>query len=94
MKVSLGSGDAGDGIPSKTICGRNLSGDHPGDACGGGQLVKGGCMDDSAEEVPCGGGSGVSKVLGLTKTAEECPSGTGLFPSPGRPYDTICATRA
>ncbi|MCX5345733.1 hypothetical protein [Streptomyces atratus] len=50
-------------------------------------------MDDSAEEVPCGGGSGVSKVLGLTKTAEERPSGTDrpmdLFPSPGRPYDTI-----
>ncbi|MCX5345732.1 hypothetical protein OG315_39260 [Streptomyces atratus] len=42
VKVSLGSGDAGDGIPSKTICGRNLSGDHPGDAgAGGGQLVKG-----------------------------------------------------
>ncbi|WP_413754252.1 hypothetical protein NRF20_41500 [Streptomyces sp. R-74717] len=90
VKVSLGSGGAGDGIPSKTICGRNLSGDHPGDAgAGGGQLVKGDCMDDSAEEVPCGGGSGVSKVLGLTKTAEECPSGMDLFPSPGRRYDTI-----
>ncbi|MFI5748480.1 hypothetical protein ACIBBE_21685 [Streptomyces sp. NPDC051644] len=100
VKVSLGSGDASDGIPSKTICGRNLSGDHPGDAgAGGGQLVKGDCVDDSAEEVACGGGgSGVSKVLGLTKTAEECPSGTDrpmdLFPSPGRPYNTICATRA
>ncbi|MEU6014635.1 hypothetical protein ABZ826_11425 [Streptomyces sp. NPDC047515] len=99
VKVSFGSGDASAGIPSKTICGRNLSGDHPGDpGAGGGQLVKGDCVDDRAKEVACGsGGSGVAKVLGLTKKAVECPSGTDkpmeLFPSPGRPYDTICTTR-
>ncbi|MFJ1611397.1 hypothetical protein [Streptomyces sp. NPDC088249] len=100
VKVAIGNSDASAGIPSKTICGRNLTGDHPGDAgAGGGQLVKGDCVDDQAKEVACGsGGSGVSKVLDLTKTAEECPSGTDhpldLFPSPGRPYNTICTTKA
>lgn len=99
VKVAIGTSDASAGIPSKTICGRNLSGDHPGDAgAGGGQLVKGDCVDDQAKEVPCGsGGSGVSKVLALTKTAKECPAGTDdpldLFPSPGRPYNTICTTK-
>ncbi|MCX4394884.1 MULTISPECIES: hypothetical protein [unclassified Streptomyces] len=99
VKVSFGSGDASTGIPSKTICGRNLSGDHPGDAgAGGGQLVKGDCVDDQAKEVACGsGGSGVTKVLDLTKTAKECPVGSKpleLFPSPGRPYDAICTGKA
>ncbi|MCX4865384.1 hypothetical protein OG571_23840 [Streptomyces sp. NBC_01369] len=99
VKVSFGSGDASTGIPSKTICGRNLSGDHPGDAgAGGGQLVKGDCVDDKAKEVACGsGGSGVTKVLDLTKTAKECPVGSKpleLFPSPGRPYDAICTGKA
>ncbi|MFJ1835902.1 hypothetical protein ACIOJ9_18780 [Streptomyces sp. NPDC088175] len=100
VKVSFGSGgDAKSGIPSKTICGRNLSGDHPGDAgAGGGQLVKGDCVDDQAKEVACGsGGSGVSKVLDLTKTAAQCPAGSKpleLFPSPGRPYDAICTGKA
>ncbi|MET9655523.1 hypothetical protein [Streptomyces sp. NPDC006510] len=99
VKVSFGSGDAKSGIPSKTICGRNLSGDHPGDAgAGGGQLVKGDCVDDQAKEVACGsGGSGVSKVLDLTKTAAQCPTGSKpleLFPSPGRPYDAICTGKA
>ncbi|MFF2957779.1 hypothetical protein ACFVT1_02405 [Streptomyces sp. NPDC057963] len=100
VKVAIGNSDASAGIPSKTICGRNLTGDHPGNAgAGGGQLVKGDCVDDQAKEVACGsGGSGVSKVLDLTKTAEECPPGTDrpldLFPSPGRPYNTICTTKA
>ncbi|MFF2328359.1 MULTISPECIES: hypothetical protein [unclassified Streptomyces] len=99
VKVSYG-GKASSGIPTKTICGRNLSGDHPGDAgAGGGQLVKGDCVDDNAKEVPCGsGGSGVNKVLDLTKTVEECPAGTDnpleLFPSPGRPYNAICTTKS
>ncbi|MFD7530225.1 hypothetical protein ACFV8E_21945 [Streptomyces sp. NPDC059849] len=99
VKVSFGSGEASAGIPSKTICGRNLKGDHPGDAgAGGGQLVKGDCVDDQAKEVACGsGGSGVTKVLDLTKTAKECPVGSKpleLFPSPGRPYDAICTGKA
>ncbi|MFE2018945.1 hypothetical protein ACFW9O_13005 [Streptomyces sp. NPDC059499] len=99
VKVAIGSGDASNGLPSKTICGRNLSGDHPGDAgAGGGQLVVGDCVDDTAKEVACGaGGSGASKVVALTKTAEECPAGADpmdLFPSPGRPYDTICTSKA
>ncbi|GGZ24250.1 hypothetical protein CP967_32015 [Streptomyces nitrosporeus] len=97
VKVSFGTGDAGGGIPSRTVCGRNLSGDHPGDAgAGGGQLVVGDCVDDSAKEVPCASGGG-GKVAALTETAEECPSGSEpleLFPSPGRPYDAICTIRA
>ncbi|MGW2847746.1 LppU/SCO3897 family protein [Streptomyces sp. NPDC001274] len=97
VKVSFGSGDAKGGIPSKTICGRNLAGEHPGDAgAGGGQLVKGDCVTDQAKEVPCAGGGG-SKVLDLTKKAEDCPSGSTpleLFPSPGRPYDAICTGKA
>ncbi|MEU1126609.1 hypothetical protein ABZ371_24330 [Streptomyces sp. NPDC005899] len=96
VKVSFG-GDAGAGLPSKTICGRNLSGEHPGDAgMGGGQLVVGDCVDDQAKEVACA--SGGSKVLALAKTVEECPAESDdpikLFPSPGRPYDAICTTKA
>lgn len=100
VKISFGASKTTGGIPSKTVCGRNLSGDHPGDAgAGGGQLVKGDCVSDQAKEVPCGnGGSGVFKVLALTKTAKECPAGTDnpieLFPSPGRPYDAICTSKA
>ncbi|WP_406148687.1 hypothetical protein [Streptomyces sp. NBC_01012] len=94
VKVSFG-GSSGGGIPSKTICGRNLSGDHPGDAgAGGGQLVVGDCVSDEAEEVACA--SGGSKVIALTKTADECPAEADapieLFPSPGRPYDAICVS--
>ncbi|MFB8024338.1 MULTISPECIES: hypothetical protein [unclassified Streptomyces] len=96
VKVSFG-GDASAGLPSKTICGRNLSGDHPGDAgAGGGQLVVGDCVDDQAKEVACA--SGGNKVLALAKTAEECPAAADnpieLFPSPGRPYDAICTSKA
>ncbi|MEV0009285.1 hypothetical protein AB0M10_03445 [Streptomyces sp. NPDC051840] len=96
VKVSYG-GDAKGGIPTKTICGRNLSGDHPGDAgAGGGQLVVGDCVDDQAKEVACA--SGGSKVLALTKTPEECPADADnpieLFPSPGRPYNAICTKKA
>lgn len=100
VKISFGSSKSSAGIPSKTVCGRNLSGDHPGDAgAGGGQLVKGDCVDGEAKEVPCGkGGADVFKVLALTKTAKECPSGADhpieLFPSPGRPYNAICTTKA
>ena len=99
VKVSFGSGgDAKSGIPSKTICGRNLSGDHPGDAgAGGGQLVKGDCVTDKAKEVACAGaGSGVTKVVDLKEKAEQCPSGSDpleLFPSPGRPYNAICTSK-
>ncbi|MFC9943328.1 hypothetical protein [Streptomyces pratensis] len=98
VKVSFGGNAAGSGIPSKTICGRNLSGDHPGDAgAGGGQLVVGDCVDDQAKEVACASGGG-NKVLALTKTAEECPAAADnpieLFPSPGRPYDAICTSKA
>ncbi|MFF8711575.1 hypothetical protein ACF07T_09065 [Streptomyces sp. NPDC015184] len=98
VKVSFGSGDAKSGLPSKTICGRNLSGDHPGDAgAGGGQLVKGDCVTDKAKEVACAGaGSGVTKVVDLKEKAEQCPSGSDpleLFPSPGRPYNAICTSK-
>ncbi|MEU2679097.1 hypothetical protein ABZ638_19650 [Streptomyces sp. NPDC007107] len=96
VKVSFG-GSSGGGLPSKTICGRNLSDDHPGDAgAGGGQLVVGDCVSDEAKEVACA--TGGNKVLALTKTAEECPAAADnpieLFPSPGRPYDAICTSKA
>ncbi|MEU1487394.1 hypothetical protein [Streptomyces sp. NPDC005752] len=97
VKVSFGGNATSAGIPSKTVCGRNLSDDHPGDAgAGGGQLVVGDCVDDQAKEVPCA--SGGNKVLALTKTAKECPADADnpieLFPSPGRPYNAICTTNA
>lgn len=96
VSISYGSSKKG-GIPTNTVCGRNLSNDHPGDpGAGGGQLVKGDCVTDQAQEVPCaGGGSGTYKVLGLVKQKSECPSGTSepmeLTMSVGRPYDVICA---
>ncbi|MFI5865253.1 hypothetical protein [Streptomyces sp. NPDC051546] len=93
VSISYGSAKSG-GIPTNTVCGRNLTGDHPGDAgAGGGQLVPGDCVTDQAQEVPCG--SGAYKVLGLVKTKAECPSGTTepmqLTMAVGRPYDVICA---
>ncbi|MEV2243653.1 hypothetical protein [Streptomyces sp. NPDC049970] len=97
VKVSFGGDASTTGLPSKTVCGRNLSGDHPGDAgAGGGQLVVGDCVDDQAKEVACA--SGGNKVLALTKTADTCPAEADnpieLFPSPGRPYDAICTKKA
>ncbi|MFJ6485796.1 MULTISPECIES: hypothetical protein [unclassified Streptomyces] len=94
IDVSISYGGKGSGIPTNTVCGRNLSGDHPGDAgAGGGQLVKGDCVTSQAKEVACGG-SGAQKVLGLVKTQAECPSGTTdpikLTIAVGRPYDVIC----
>ncbi|MFD7557091.1 MULTISPECIES: hypothetical protein [unclassified Streptomyces] len=98
IKVSISyNGGKSSGIPTNTVCGRNLSADHPGDAgAGGGQLVKGDCITDQAKEIPCAGApKGSYKVLGLVKTKEECPSGTTepmqLTISVGRPYDVICA---
>ncbi|MFE4637151.1 hypothetical protein ACFRJ1_27745 [Streptomyces sp. NPDC056773] len=96
VSISYGSSKSG-GIPTNTVCGRNLTGEHPGDAgAGGGQLVQGDCVTDQAQEVPCAsGGSGTYKVLGLVKTKAECPSGTTepmqLTMAVGRPYDVICA---
>ncbi|MGW3328326.1 hypothetical protein [Streptomyces virginiae] len=94
IDVSISYGGKGSGIPTNTVCGRNLSGDHPGDAgAGGAQLVKGDCVTSQAKEVACGG-SGAQKVLGLVKTKSECPSGTTdpieLTIAIGRPYDVIC----
>ncbi|MFF5448100.1 hypothetical protein [Streptomyces sp. NPDC012888] len=97
VSISYGSSGKGSGIPTNTVCGRNLSGDHPGDAgAGGGQLVKGDCIDSQAQEVACAsGGSGTYKVLGLVKDKGECPAGTTepmqLTIAVGRPYDVICA---
>ncbi|MGW6978707.1 hypothetical protein ACWGE1_04485 [Streptomyces sp. NPDC054932] len=95
IEVSISYGGKKSGIPTNTVCGRNLSGDHPGDpGAGGGQLVQGDCVTDRAQEVACAGGSGGSKVLGLVKTKGECPSGTTqpmqLTMAVGRPYDVIC----
>lgn len=98
VSVSYGSGDSkkGGGIPTNTVCGRNLAAPHPGDAGeGGGQTVVGDCVSSTAQEVPCAsaGGSGF-KVLGLVKDEAQCPSGTTepmkLTMSIGRPYDVIC----
>ncbi|MFD3326205.1 hypothetical protein ACFWSF_15150 [Streptomyces sp. NPDC058611] len=93
VSISYGGGKSS-GIPTNTVCGRNLSNDHPGDAgAGGGQLVKGDCVTSQAKEVACGG-SGAQKVLGLVKEQSECPSGTTdpikLTMGIGRPYDVIC----
>lgn len=96
VSISYGSSTSS-GIPTNTVCGRNLTGEHPGDAgAGGGQLVQGDCVTDQAREVPCAsGGPGTFKVLGLVKTKAECPSGTTepmrLTMAVGRPYDVICA---
>ncbi|MEU9377030.1 hypothetical protein AB0D94_25090 [Streptomyces sp. NPDC048255] len=101
IEVSISySGGKSSGIPTNTVCGRNLTGDHPGDAgAGGGQLVQGDCVTDQAQEVPCAtGGPGTSKVLALVKTKSECPAGTKepmqLTLSVGRPYDVICTGKA
>ncbi|MGW4164353.1 LppU/SCO3897 family protein [Streptomyces sp. NPDC004788] len=101
VKITFGSGgDKSGGIPSKTVCGRNLSGTHPGDAgAGGGQLVKGDCVTSTAQEVPCAQAAGSGyKVLDLTKDEKACPSGTTepmrLTLAIGRPYDVICAAKA
>ncbi|MEU9036657.1 hypothetical protein AB0D45_17370 [Streptomyces sp. NPDC048352] len=101
VSVSYGSSskdkNKGGGIPTNTVCGRNLSGDHPGDAgAGGGQLVKGDCVSSAAQEVACASaGADAFKVLDLVKEKEQCPAGTTepmeLTMSIGRPYDVICA---
>ncbi|MFB7464043.1 hypothetical protein ACFCZ1_11190 [Streptomyces sp. NPDC056224] len=94
IEVSISYGGKSSGIPTNTVCGRNLSNDHPGDpGAGGVQLVKGDCVTDQAQEVACGG-SGALKVLGLVKQKSECPAGTTnpikLMMAVGRPYDVIC----
>ncbi|AXI71990.1 hypothetical protein ACFY9H_10450 [Streptomyces bacillaris] len=94
----FGSGDdkKSSGIPTNTVCGRNLSDDHPGDAgAGGGQLVKGDCITSTAKEIACAeAGSDAFKVLDLVKEKEECPAATTepmqLMMAMGRPYDVIC----
>lgn len=93
----FGSDDKkGGGIPTNTVCGRNLTGEHPGDAgAGGGQLVAGDCVTSTAKEVACASaGSDAFKVLGLVKKKEECPAATTepmqLMMTMGRPYEVIC----
>ncbi|MEU1277441.1 hypothetical protein [Streptomyces sp. NPDC005805] len=96
VSVSYGGSSKGGGIPTNTVCGRNLSGDHPGDAgAGGGQLVKGDCVTATAKEIACASaGADAYKVLDLVKGKENCPSGTTqpmeLMMAIGRPYDVIC----
>ncbi|MEV4443339.1 hypothetical protein AB0K09_30955 [Streptomyces sp. NPDC049577] len=104
VSISFGSSkdgkDGKGGIPSKTVCGRNLSGDHPGDpGAGGGQLVKGDCVTSTAKEVPCASATGDGyKVLDLVKNRSACPEDTTepmeLTIAIGRPYDVICAAKA
>ncbi|MFD4234021.1 hypothetical protein [Streptomyces sp. NPDC058542] len=89
-------GKKGGGIPTNTVCGRNLSGEHPGDAgAGGGQLVEGDCVSATAQEIACASaGADAFKVLGLVKEKKECPAATTepmqLMMAIGRPYDVIC----
>ncbi|MFB8104787.1 hypothetical protein ACFC3O_18410 [Streptomyces sp. NPDC056007] len=88
------------GIPTNTVCGRNLTGDHPGDAgAGGGQLVKGDCITPTAKEIACASaGSDAFKVLDLVEEKEECPAATTepmqLMMAVGRPYNVICGGKA
>ncbi|MFH9608082.1 hypothetical protein [Streptomyces sp. NPDC017448] len=94
----FGSGDGkkGGGIPTNTVCGRNLIGDHPGDAgAGGGQLVEGDCVSATAKEIVCASaGASDFKVLGLVDKKTECPAATTepmqLMMALGRPYNVIC----
>lgn len=94
----FGSGDdkKSSGIPTNTVCGRNLTGDHPGDAgAGGGQLVKGDCITSTAKEIACASaGSDAFKVLALVEEKQECPAATTepmqLMMAMGRPYNVIC----
>ncbi|MFZ4274356.1 hypothetical protein ACOZFM_16755 [Streptomyces arboris] len=94
----FGSGDdkKSSGIPTNTVCGRNLTGDHPGDAgAGGGQLVKGDCITSTAKEIACASaGSDAFKVLDLVEDKKECPAATTepmqLMMAMGRPYNVIC----
>ncbi|MFI1225774.1 MULTISPECIES: hypothetical protein [unclassified Streptomyces] len=94
----FGSGDGkkGGGIPTNTVCGRNLTGEHPGDAgAGGGQLVEGDCVSATAQEVACASaGADGFKVLGLVKEKTDCPAATTepmqLMMAIGRPYNVIC----
>ncbi|MFJ2234635.1 hypothetical protein [Streptomyces sp. NPDC087859] len=98
VSMSFGSDEKpSGGIPTDTVCGRNLSDDHPGDAgAGGGQLVKGDCVAADVEEIACDqAGSGDFQVLGLVDAGSaRCPSGTTdpirLTIVVGRPYDTVC----
>ncbi|NED01409.1 hypothetical protein G3I55_07040 [Streptomyces sp. SID6648] len=100
IQVSRVFGSGGDkkggGIPTNTVCGRNLTGDHPGDAgAGGGQLVEGDCISATAKEIACASaGANDFKVLGLVKEKTECPAATTepmqLMMAMGRPYDVIC----
>ncbi|MFC8337752.1 hypothetical protein ACFUJX_12265 [Streptomyces rubiginosohelvolus] len=100
IQVSRVFGSGGDkkggGIPTNTVCGRNLTGDHPGDAgAGGGQLVEGDCISATAKEIACpSAGANDFKVLGLVKEKAECPAATTepmeLMMAMGRPYDVIC----
>lgn len=95
VSISYGGSEAG-GIPTETVCGRNLSDDHPGDAgAGGGQLVEGDCVDAQAQEIACASADSADhKVLGLVKEKSECPAGTTapieLMFAIGRPFDVIC----
>lgn len=99
VSVTYGSTKGG-GIPTSTVCGRNLSADHPGDAgAGGGQSVKGDCITDRAKEIACTeAGDSDYKVLGLVKEESECPKGTTdplrSTIAIGRPYDVICGAKA
>ncbi|MEW5537589.1 hypothetical protein ACFW6N_23395 [Streptomyces cyaneofuscatus] len=94
----FGSGDdkKSSGIPTNTVCGRNLTGDHPGDAgAGGGQLVKGDCITSTAKEIACASaGTDAFKVLALVEDKKECPAATTepmqLMMAMGRPYNVIC----
>ncbi|WP_228990951.1 hypothetical protein [Streptomyces sp. DH8] len=94
----FGSGDGkkGGGIPTNTVCGRNLTGDHPGDAgAGGGQLVEGDCVSATAKEIVCASaGASDFKVLGLVDEKTDCPAATTepmqLMMALGRPYNVIC----
>ncbi|MFF7016133.1 MULTISPECIES: hypothetical protein [Streptomyces] len=95
-----GGNKKGGGIPTNTVCGRNLTGDHPGDAgAGGGQLVKGDCITPTAKEIACASaGSDAFKVLDLVEEKEECPAAATepmqLMMAVGRPYNVICGGKA
>ena len=101
VSISYGSKKSkGGGIPSKTVCGRNLSSSHPGDPGRRRRPVGQGRLRDlhgQGGPLRLLGLRTAYKVLALVKETSQCPSGTTepmrLTMAIGRPYDVICAAK-
>lgn len=96
VETTYGS-TATSGIPSQTLCARNLTGDHPGDpGMGGGQLKEQDCVSADLAEIPCAGApAGALAVVSFATSVSECPAEATdpieLQFQVGRDYNVICA---